>query len=257
MTICQNLPRAKMLSLIKHLVQAILGQFGFRLVRYQAAPLEQFFGMLKNQGFAPGYIIDVGANKGNWTRSAIQYWPQAKYTLIEPQGELKSHVGDLLESSDCQIEWITAGAADKTGELNFTVSKNSVSSTFVLSQEDAKALGLDHKQVQIITLNDLVASHGGQIPEMVKIDAEGFDLKVLEGASGLLGKTDIFLLEAAILANVENTLEVIIEKMSTVGYRLIDITDINRSSKHDALWLVEAAFLKKTSQLLESIDSYE
>jgi hypothetical protein len=28
---------------------------------------------------------------------------------------------------------------------------------------------------------------------MVKIDAEGFDLRVLRGASGLLGKTEIFL----------------------------------------------------------------
>jgi hypothetical protein len=41
---------------------------------------------------------------------------------------------------------------------------------------------------------------------MVKIDAEGFDLKVLEGASDLLGRTDIFLVEVAICcAELENT----------------------------------------------------
>ena len=39
------------------------------------------------------------------------------------------------------------------------------------------------------------ASSGAGLPEMVKIDAEGFDLKVLAGASDLLGKTDIFLVE--------------------------------------------------------------
>lgn len=166
-------------------------------------------------------------------------------------------MGDLLTSSDYQVEWITAGAADKPGELDFTVAQNSVSSKFAVNQEDAKSLGLVQKQVQVLTLNDLVASRGGLIPEMVTIDAEGFDLRVLDGASSLLGKTDIFLLEAAVLSNIENTLELLIPKMSAAGYRLIDITDINRSTKHDALWLVEAAFLKKTSQLLESIDSYE
>lgn len=246
-----------MLGLIKRLVQKTLGQFGLQLVRPQVAPLERFFGMLRNQGFSPSYVIDVGANKGNWTRSLIQYWPCAKCILIEPQAELKIHVRDLLESNECQIEWITAGAADKSGELEFTIAKKSVSSTFVLSREDALSQGLIQKRVKVITLNDLIQSHGEQIPEMVKIDAEGFDLKVLDGASLLLGKTDIFLLEAAVVANIENTLQAVIEKMSASGYRLIDITDINRSSKHDALWLVEAAFLRKNSRLLESVNSYD
>jgi len=44
--------------------------------------------------------------------------------------------------------------------------------------------------VPIITLNQIVASSGAGLPEMVKIDAEGFDLKVLAGASNLLGNTN-------------------------------------------------------------------
>jgi FkbM family methyltransferase len=46
--------------------------------------------------------------------------------------------------------------------------------------------------VPMITLNKLVASSAAGVPEMVKIDAEAFDLKVLAGAFDLLGKTDIF-----------------------------------------------------------------
>jgi FkbM family methyltransferase len=42
----------------------------------------------------------------------------------------------------------------------------------------------------MFTLNKLVASSDAGLPEMVKIDAEGFDLKVLAGASDLLAKTD-------------------------------------------------------------------
>jgi FkbM family methyltransferase len=52
--------------------------------------------------------------------------------------------------------------------------------------------------VPIMTLNEVVAFSGAGLPEMVKIDAEGFDLKVLAGASDLLGKTDIFLVEAVV-----------------------------------------------------------
>ena len=71
------------------------------------------------------------------------------------------------------------------------------SSTFVLTDWSTKSQRIT---VPIITLNQLVASSDAGLPEIVKIDAEGFDLKVLAGASDLLGKTDIFLVEAVVLA---------------------------------------------------------
>jgi FkbM family methyltransferase len=52
--------------------------------------------------------------------------------------------------------------------------------------------------VPVLTLNEVVRTSRAPFPEMVKIDAEGFDLRVIEGSSDLLGKTDIFLLEALI-----------------------------------------------------------
>ncbi len=69
------------------------------------------------------------------------------------------------------------------------------SSTFVDRHDNPTAQRIT---VPIITLNQIVASSDAGLPEMVKIDAEGFDLKVLAGASDLLGKTDIFLVEAVV-----------------------------------------------------------
>ena len=92
---------------------------------------------------------------------------------------------------------------------------------------------------------------------MVKIDAEGLDLKVLAGASELIGKTEIFLMEASIgQADFANTALAVIEKMSDVGYRLIDITDMNRSPIHGVLWLCEFVFLRTGSKLLDSAVRY-
>jgi hypothetical protein len=93
---------------------------------------------------------------------------------------------------------------------------------------------------------------------MVKIDAEGFDLKVIAGASELLGKTDVFLVEAAICSRpAENTLEQVLTTMARAGYHIIDITDLNRSPKHNVLWLCEIALLRNDSALFRGIDSYE
>jgi hypothetical protein len=62
------------------------------------------------------------------------------------------------------------------------------------------------------------------------LNAEGLDLKVLEGANGFIGRTEIILAEAAIAQrDFENRASKLIQVMNGHGYRLFDITDLNRS----------------------------
>ena len=61
--------------------------------------------------------------------------------------------------------------------------------------------------VDVKTLNDIVSKGGLPIPDMVKIVPEGFNLKILPGASDLFGKTDVFLVEAVVFrVDYQNTL---------------------------------------------------
>jgi hypothetical protein len=55
----------------------------------------------------------------------------------------------------------------------------------------------------------------------------------------------------------ENTLEKVIQTMAHAGYRILDITELNRSPKHGALWLCEVAFLRNASRLFDGIDSFD
>lgn len=216
-----------------------------------------FFTLVKHHGFAPRRILDVGANRGNWTREALQHFPAAEFVMVEPQDQLKAHVADLLATNP-RLQWINAGAGDRPGTLPLTVAPRDDSSSFVLTPEQARAAGYPQVDVAVRTINEIVASTGGAIPEMVKIDAEGFDLKAFAGASELHGKTDIFFVEAAVCATgIPNTMAAVIATMDAAGYRMIDITDINRSPKYGVLWLCELAFMRKGCPLLEKISSYE
>jgi FkbM family methyltransferase len=248
-------------SSIKRFVHRGLEKLGYRLVRMEGRPgaedaLSQFFSLLKRQGFNPRHVIDVGANHGNWTRTAARFFPDAQYTLIEPQEALKKSVQDLVDSG-FKIQWITAGAGDVPGLLAFTLSSRDDSSTFDLTEEEAKRAGLRQILVEVKTLNEIVRSAG--LPaDMVKIDAEGLDLRVLAGASELFGHTEIFLVEVNIYdTHRENAVQPVIKFMNEKGYRLMEITDLNRSPKYGLLWLCELAFLKNSSTLLNSVVSYE
>lgn len=219
-------------------------------------PQHRIFSVLMKQGFDPRSVIDVGANMGEWTRRAIEYLPAAEYTLIEPQAHLKRHVQDLIDKG-CKITWRTAGAADVPGILDFTINPRPDSSSFLPNQQEAAVAGFRRVSVEVITLNQLVQTAETRMPEMVKIDAEGFDLKVLAGASELIGKTDIFFVEASVVCpQFDNSVHAVITMMSDAGYRLIDITDLNTSPTHGVLWLCELVFLRKSSLLLQTATSY-
>lgn len=247
---------------MRKLIHFALSRLGYRIVRIEDGPrasegLDPFFELLKRFGFAPKHILDIGANRGLWTREAIKFFPDARYTLVEPQDALKANIQDLLDRG-CKIQWINAGASDRSGTMPFTISHRDDSSTFALTEEQARAAGLQQIPVAVKTLNEIAASAGGDVPDIVKIDAEGLDLRVLAGASDLLGKSDVFLVEAVVCARgYENTAAEVVKFMANAGYRLIDITDLNRSSKHGVLWVCELAFLRNGCPLFGAASSYE
>lgn len=241
--------------MIKRGVQRLLANFGYKLVTLDAAKptwgLTHFFPMLRQFGFKPRNVWDVGANRGNWTRDAVRYFPDAEYTLVEPQDELKACLADVIGAGH-KVRWVNAGASSEAGVLQLSIPANDQSSTFL---ESARGKGdvVRSIEVPVRKLDEIRASLNLPVPEMLKIDAEGFDLKVLRGATDFVGTTEVILAEAAVgELNFENSASKVIQVMEGHGYRLLDITDLNRTPSQGVLWLCEFAFLRKGSQLFDS-----
>jgi FkbM family methyltransferase len=246
------------MSDVKQVARRVLETLGFRTKKKKLAPLPAFFTFLREHGFSPANIIDIGANRGAWTRSAVRFFPDCRYTLVEPQPDFQIHVRDLIDAGH-NINWVHAGVSDRSGTLPLTIHSFDSSSSFAPTPAEAQADGFKQIMVPVKTLNEIVAQ-SGSMPEMVKIDAEGFDLRAFSGGSDLFGKTDFFLLEAAVFANarwsqkpVENNFLAVMQKMADAGYRLFDITDFNRSPRHQVLWLCELAFVRNECRLFDAV----
>ena len=258
---CANNLKCNQIGNVKALIQSLLRPFGLRLSRLKNDRGPDYgpsvlFATLKRFGFSPRHILDVGANHGTWTRTALRYFPEAEFVLVEPQDHLKVHIQDLIDSGK-KIRWINAGVADKSGMMRFYISDRDDSSTFLPKEEQPQTRVASETVVEVKTLDEIVSLYDLPAPDLIKIDAEGFDLRVMQGASKVIGKTDVFLLEAGALCPFENSVGRVISTMENFGYRLLDITDLNRSPKHGVLWLTELAFLRASSPLLASVTSYE
>ena len=95
----------------------IFSKIGYQRKTQQSIPvpegknllLQLLFTNIKKMGFTPKHIIDIGANHGTWTRETLRYFPDAHYTLIEPQEWLKPSFQDLMDSNS-KITYYPVGA---------------------------------------------------------------------------------------------------------------------------------------------------
>ena len=216
-------------------------------------PLQSCFDGLVQMGFKPKCMVDVGANHGNWTRNALLYFPDLQVVMVEPQDWLRADMEDLLQSNT-RVHWVTAGASNQEGSLSLTIRERDDSSNFLLSAEDAAAQGLRQVDVPVTTVKALVEKFDLPVPDIIKIDAEGLDLKVLEGCGSLLGATDLFFVEASLMPHAkDNAFVEMVNFMERCGYVLFDVTDLNRSPNCGALCLMELAFVREGSWLRSQV----
>lgn len=248
---------------MKKVFQNVLGLFGYKIVSVKninaskkefeninskESMISNVFNLFKELGFTPVHILDIGANHGTWTREVLKFYPDANYTLVEPQEWLKESFSDLLESD--KIRFLPIGAGKENGYFNFTLVDRDDSCSFGYTEVQAKDSGFIQIPIEVKTINQIVQESPFPIPDLIKIDAEGLDLEVIRGASDLFGLTEIFLIEASVnCKQFENSLLKVISYMDSVGYSVFDITDLNRPFDKKVLWLLELVFVKKEGRI--------
>lgn len=198
---------------------------------------------LQARRFNPRGIIDIGANRGEWTRMATKIFPQSHVLMIEPQEEMKYYLDQICRSSN-SIEYVQAGAGSEKGELIQTIFPDLAGSSFLPNVSEAKLENGTQRITPIVTVNELLAERENFSPDLIKLDIQGFELEALKGASTCFGSTQIFILETSLYQFFEGmpTTRNCIEFMAENGYELYDITDFLRRPLDGALAQVDMAF---------------
>jgi FkbM family methyltransferase len=140
-------------------------------------------------GIAPSVraFIDVGANVGDWTSMllgrALPHQPRG--LLLEPSDSACKKLRERFEL-DTGIEIVEAAVSDIAGRAQFFEEPDGgLTSSLVagFSSSAAKA-----RSVPTTTLDREAEARGVESVDILKIDAEGWDLFVLRGARGLLSR---------------------------------------------------------------------
>jgi FkbM family methyltransferase len=259
---CERAEYAEQFNAPKHmkqLVQKLLGKFGYAIRRTSTLrggnpgsatrPIgawDLFLEDIRARGFVPRGIIDVGANRGDWTRMALSIFPKTPVLMIEPQDEMEVSLSELTRTvPNCQF--VKAGAGREPGELVQTIWEDSFGSSFLPPVNADLLRAGKQRKTRIVTLDNLLADTYPQfVPDLVKLDVQGFEFEVLAGGESLFGRTEVFILETSLfrfLPGCSLTREAI-PFMLAKGYELYDIPGFCRRQYDGALGSVDLAFVK-------------
>jgi FkbM family methyltransferase len=165
-------------------------------------------------------FFDIGANRGDWTKVMIGCNPNALGCLCEPVGwcfdELQSRFGD-----DAKLHLFQVAVSNVIGRSRFTVMPGNAKTSSLFAEEKLGSEPLI--DVNVVTVDGLVDQLGWGHIDFLKIDCEGFDLRVLMGSQNMLSAHRVGLIQfeySSMWAMAGCTLGAALHFLHSLGYEV-------------------------------------
>jgi FkbM family methyltransferase len=182
----------------------------------------------------PKTLIDVGANKGQFSVVARHLFPELQIHAFEPleseRGRAESVLSEPAKTYPIALD-------DKKGTANFFVTSRQDSSSLLtpgLGQKAAYGVGLSSQiTVSVARLDEFFQPWNLAPPVLLKLDVQGAELRVLRGAQGALQFIDGILCEVSFveLYKSQSRMEEIVAFLSDADFTLRGVFNLSWTKK--------------------------
>jgi FkbM family methyltransferase len=186
---------------LKKLSQIILDPQLIRaLFKGAAAGMEH---SLVLENFGCEYIVDVGANRGQFALVARKIFPKAKIQSFEPLAEPVQVFKRIFEQDpNTTIYPFAIGPTKMTSTIHITNDDDSSSMLPITKMQSGMFPGAAEKeirQVMVYPLSELIDPASIPFASLLKIDVQGYELDVLQGCEDILEKFSYLYVECSFI----------------------------------------------------------
>jgi FkbM family methyltransferase len=187
--------------------------------------------------------MDIGANCGHVSISALKAFPEAKIICFEPVKETFDKLKELLmgyvPERAIYCQQIAISDFNGTADMNITNyspanSLNATNSTY--SHYNPEILPVKKETVQVSTLDNLLDKMPKKV-DIVKIDVEGQEYEVLNGGTIFFkDRVDIIIIEISFQREQKGSSPTFLKVYNLLdawGYELINMYDLDNRTYDD------------------------
>ena len=155
------------------------------------------FRHLRKLGLNLQHFFDVGASIGRWSSRVSQDFPHGTFNLFEPLIEHSPVYRAKMETTlarhpGFRLHKVALGAECKKTSM-FLYPDNLVGSTALpLGSAPANARQVE---IDMLTVDYVIDEFQLPVPQVIKMDTQGCELSILQGATKTLPKVEVLLLE--------------------------------------------------------------
>jgi FkbM family methyltransferase len=198
---------------------------------------------LRDRGFCPTIILDIGACSGEWTRLIKTVFPSASVLMIEARDEARPEL-ETVAADYSNVRAVIALLGERQiAHIGFHSHTSGSSVYRERSNVDATLLDLP-----MTTLDAIAGSVEG--PLFIKLDVQGSELAILRGASNTLEKAEVVQIEMPVLEYNEGAPQFheVAEFMAANNFAPYDVAGFSRPFG-DFLAQVDLIFTRANSAL--------
>lgn len=229
--------------MILRLANRLLAAVGLRLDRrgesgWSPAHLRRF-------DLAPSTLIDVGVGTG--TPALYEAFPDAALVLVEPLAEFEPALRAIVAGRRGRYFLTAVGSAEGRRRIRVEPGNRLKSSLLERTPLTRTGDALEEREIPVTTLDRLHAEHGFDAPIGLKIDTEGFELEVIEGAARLLERAQFVIAEVSVAARFEGgySFADLVGALDRRGFAVVDLLEVSRSRRSPGARYVDVLFVRR------------
>jgi FkbM family methyltransferase len=197
----------------------------------------------------PSFVIDVGANEGQWIGSLMELLPVPEVWIFEPNPEAMKICRKRIGARP-GVRYFDLALGDTEGHAELHVTPFSVFASLLQPRADfltkhycAEAADVIlTRRVQISKLDNLVPE--SRSVDLLKVDVQGFECAVLSGAQGVLRNTRAVLIEVSMQSHYagDHAFPELWRLMADYGFSFWALSQPYTGPEGESLW-ADAVFV--------------
>lgn len=189
------------------------------------------------------FIVDIGANRGDFFDEFCRIFDKAQISgiLVEPIPECFSILREKF-STRPNVKIYNNAVSDDNCTVKFYINEfDETSSLLKINSEMQELSSVNTELKSVLEIDalklDEILKDVSQIIDLIKIDVQGVEHKVLFGGTNSCKKTRYIWTEVSFKALYEDssTFQEVYDKLLSLGFILLEITDGHRAPNNELL----------------------